>query len=163
MRKQTFFGDLSGPGWPAPRELWRYFADPNGEAWPRSGGNDECMLSAEGLYGTESLPRESDRVDVYLVMTGYPPLGVTLQYARWDGRTKERIDFKSEGDPSRLKEIVCTMQSTPHSAGTFVPFADAYEAVKEFIETEGELPTSIRWTTDVDIPVEAFFHPKLRR
>lgn len=48
------------------------------------------------------------------------------------------------------------------SAGQFVPFADAYRAVKEFMETDGELPTCIEWGPGVDIPDEAYLHPSRR-
>ena len=36
------------------------------------------------------------------------------------------------------------------------PFADAYQVLKEFIETGGELPTCIEWTEGAPIPPEAF-------
>lgn len=43
-----------------------------------------------------------------------------------------------------------------------MPFADAYRAVKEFMETDGELPTCIEWGPGVDIPDEAYLHPSRR-
>jgi hypothetical protein len=93
-------------------------------------------------------------------MTGYPDLGVKIAYAKWDGRTKEKLDYESEGDMRREKEIVYSLHGTPMSVGSFVSFADAFKAVKEFIETDGELPTCIKWGPGVQIPQEAFFSPQ---
>ena len=159
MRKRTYFGDFIGSYWPEPRKLAPYFADPSGEAWPHSGGNDEWGLYAEGLEGTEDFLEKRDRVDVVLVMTGYPDLGVRLLYVKWDGRRKQREDYASKGDLRRLGEVVDSMQGTPLSVGLFVPFAEAFNAVKEFIETDGMLPKSIEWIAERDLPPEAFPDP----
>jgi hypothetical protein len=159
MRKRTYFAELGGFDWPDPTELERYFLDETGASWPVRGGNDEWGLSAEGLFGTDTLPDESNRVDVYLDLIGYPNLGVTLYYARWDGRIKQKVNYQSEGDMHRAKEIVYSLQGDPKSVASFVPFADGYKAVKEFIETGGELPTCIKWGRGVKIPEEAFFYP----
>jgi hypothetical protein len=43
--------------------------------------------------------------------------------------------------------------------GLFIPFRTAWKAVREFIETDGELPKSIEWVADRDIPPEAFPDP----
>jgi hypothetical protein len=63
------------------------------------------------------------------------------------------------GDLRRQNEIVYSLHDNPMSAGQFVSFADAYLAVKEFMETDGELPTCIEWGPGADIPDEAFRHP----
>ena len=163
MKKRTHFGELGGPGWPEPRMLERYFLDPSGDAWPHEHGNDSWGLSAEGLYGTDGFPDKDDGVSVYLSMTGYPELGVSFGYARWDGRTRKKIDYQSIGDPQKEREVVYTMQGDPMSVGSFVSYADAYQVVKEFIETGGELPTCIKWGPGSDIPQEAFFYPGIQR
>jgi hypothetical protein len=62
----------------------------------------------------------------------------------------------------RLNEIVYSLQETPVSAGLFVSFADAFRVVKEFMETDGELPTCIEWGPGVDFPDEAFLPPNRR-
>jgi hypothetical protein len=41
-------------------------------------------------------------------------------------------------------------------------FANGFEAVKEFIETDGELPTCIKWGPGIQIPQEAFFNSQSR-
>jgi hypothetical protein len=160
VKRTIYFGDFDRSSWPDPRELERYFLDPTGEAWPHEDGNDEWGLDVDGLYGTSNLGNPDDRVIVHLAITGYPNLGATLHYAKWDGRTRERLHVSSQGDLRRLNEIVVSMQGTPMSAGLFVPFADAYRAVKEFMETDGELPPSIRWGPGAEIPQEAFFSSK---
>jgi hypothetical protein len=43
--------------------------------------------------------------------------------------------------------------------GLFIPFAEAWKAVKEFIETEGELPKSIEWVRNRDLPPNTFPDP----
>jgi hypothetical protein len=163
MRKYTYFGDLDQSRWPDPSELKPYFLDPTGDAWPHEGGNDSWGLHVTGLNGTQDLPDESDQVNVYLYMTGYPDLGVHFTYGKWDGRTKEKLDYQSEGNPQKEREIVYSMHGTPMSAGSFVPFSDAYKVVKEFIETDGALPSCIKWGRGPDIPREAWFYPRMER
>jgi hypothetical protein len=47
--------------------------------------------------------------------------------------------------------------------GLFIPCESAFRAVKEFIETDGELPQCIEWIRDKDLPPDAFPDPgKLR-
>jgi hypothetical protein len=156
MRKRTLFAGHGGFEWPDPRELERYFLDPTGAAWPREGGNDAWGLSADGLYGTDRFPKKNDRVSVHLYMTGHLHLGVRISYARWDGRTKQKFDYESKGDWSRVNEIVYSLQGDPTSVASLIPFADAYKAVTEFIETGGELPTCVEWSEGAPIPREAF-------
>ena len=120
-------------------------------------------LALKVCMAPTGLPDNDDGVSVYLSMTGYPDLGVSFGYARWDGRTKEKIDYELIGDPRKEREIVYTMQGDPVSVGSFVPYADAYQVVKEFIETGGELPTCIKWGLGPDIPQEAFFYPGMQR
>ncbi|MGH1420169.1 MAG: Imm1 family immunity protein, partial [Hyphomicrobiaceae bacterium] len=47
----------------------------------------------------------------------------------------------------------------PLPVGLFIPFADAFKAVKEFMETEGKLPKSIDWVRDEDLPNDIFPDP----
>jgi hypothetical protein len=49
------------------------------------------------------------------------------------------------------------------SAGSFIPFSDAHKVVKEFIETDGALPSCIKWGRGPDIPREAWFYPRMER
>jgi Immunity protein Imm1 len=52
--------------------------------------------------------------------------------------------YSSKGDLNRLREWVVSTHDTPLPIGLFVPFETAWEAVKEFIETDGELPKEHR-------------------
>jgi len=42
------------------------------------------------------------------------------------------------------------------SSGLFVPFAIAWKAVRQFMETDGELPDSIAWIAANDLPPGTF-------
>ena len=43
--------------------------------------------------------------------------------------------------------------------GLYIPFDRAWLAVQEFIETEGQLPTSIEWVRNDDLPDGTFPDP----
>jgi Immunity protein Imm1 len=75
-----------------------------------------------------------------------------------EARAQEASHYP-RGDLSRLLEFVYSMHGTPLSVGLFVPFKTAWSAVKEFIETDGELPKSIEWVAGRDLPPEAFPDP----
>jgi hypothetical protein len=45
------------------------------------------------------------------------------------------------------------------SVGLFIPFPVAWKAVKEFMETDGELPRSIEWIATGDLPAQTFPEP----
>jgi len=57
---------------------------------------------------------------------------------------------------SRLYEWVFSRHGSKFPIGLFVPFPAAYLAVRDFIQTEGELPTSIEWIAVKDITEDAF-------
>jgi hypothetical protein len=59
-------------------------------------------------------------------------------------------------DLSRLGEFVESLHETQLSVGLFIPFPAAWKAVKEFMETDGELPTSIEWIATRDFPPGTF-------
>ena len=89
MKRDICFGEFRGAYWRDPRDLERYFLDPTGDAWPRQGGNDSWGLNANGLYATDKLPNEINRVNVYLILTGFT--GPRRRYfVREMGRTIER-------------------------------------------------------------------------
>ena len=141
MRKTTYFEPFPDEGWPEPNDLRPYFLAPPGQEWTE--GNDSWGLSAEGLYGTEGLAKFKEQVEVHLSMWGARGLGVLLFYHKYGGGYREM--FTSKGDMSRLREIV--------------PFFEAWKAVKEFIETDGELPKSIEWVANKVLPPNTFPKP----
>ncbi len=158
MIKSTYFDTLDTSGWPTPDQLEPYFLAQKGKEWSYHGGNDSWVLDAQGLLGTEGLP-SIDRVNVHLYMTGHPDHGVLLQYAKWDGRIKKGFSYGSKGDLRRVREHVRSVHGTLLPIGLFVPFPVAWRAVKEFIETDGELPKGIEWIASRVIPPEAFPDP----
>ncbi|MBN9147613.1 MULTISPECIES: Imm1 family immunity protein [unclassified Nitrobacter] len=158
MKRFFHFDNFASDRWPELSELERFFLAPKGQEWSFQGGNDSWGMDVQGLCGTDGLPRE-EQVNVHFYMTGNPDLGVTLLYDKWDGRIQRKQTYNSKGDLRRLGEFVRSLHGTPLSVGLFVPFPVAWKAVKEFIETDGELPTSIEWIADSDLPPETFPDP----
>lgn len=158
MTKQVNFDKWLGYGWPTVHELEPFFLAPRGKEWSYLGGNDGWSISLEGIEGTEHLHRLKGRKDIELAMYGNPDLGVLLQYSIIGGGMP-REDWFSKGDISKLKEWVRTLQDTPMPVGLFVSFPVAWSAVKEFMETEGKLPTSIEWVKSSDLPAGTFPDP----
>jgi len=157
MRKTTYFEPLPFEGWPDPKDLKPYFLAPPGQEWSYVGRNDSWVLSAEGLYGTEGKAKLKEQVEAHLLMWGHPQHGVLLIYRKYGGGYREA--FTSKGDMSRLREIVRTSHDDPMPVGLYIPFAEAWKAVKEFIETDGELPKSIAWVANRNLPPNTFPDP----
>jgi hypothetical protein len=158
MRKRAYFDSRRFKSWPTLEELEPYFLAPPGKQWFDTGGNDTAGLHAEGVEGTEHFGEGGEaRIDVDLQMWGNPDLGVLLIYTRWGGGHREL--FSSVGDLSRLGEIVESKHRTKVPVGLFIPFERAWVAVKEFIETDGKLPTSIEWIANKDLPPYTFPAP----
>ena len=157
MKKRTYFNSAVAKGWPDPMELKPYFFGPPGKEWFDTGGNDGASISATGLYGTEDGAPGKTRVDLYLHLYGMPSLGVLLVYHKYGGGYQE--EYTSKGDMSRLQEWVRNLHQTPLPVGLFIPFPKAYDAVKEFIETDGQLPKCIEWVANKDLPPGTFPDP----
>lgn len=156
MKRESFFDDHWGEGWPDLANIEYCLVDQNGREQFFAKGRDGGCFVAEGLYGTENMPPLTGQVKATLYMHMHPHRGVKLQYSKWDGRIKEKKTYHSKGDLGRLKEFVRSFHGTPLSVGLFISFKDGCRAVKEFIETEGELPQSIAWVDDEDLPPEVF-------
>jgi hypothetical protein len=157
MRKSGYFDSQELMGWPDPQELRPYFYAPPGQEWFHTGGNDGASIDAEGVDGTDALPPSKGRIDIRLLMWGIPILGVLLIYTKWGGGHRET--YSSKRDLRRLNEWVENLHNTPLPVGLFIPFPEAYEAVKEFIETDGELPKCIEWVANKDLPPGTFPDP----
>ncbi|HEX5422782.1 MAG TPA: hypothetical protein VFW94_04485 [Candidatus Acidoferrales bacterium] len=155
MIKTAYFGEFRGPGWPTAEQLAPYFFAGQQPPWTFKGRNDNWGLDAKGLYGTETLP-DLDRVNVHLSMTGHPAKGVMIQYRKWDGTIRKAETFYSGGDLTQRLRFINSVHGTPLSLGLFIPFGAAWRAVKEFIETDGELPKAIDWIAGRDLPDDTF-------
>ena len=156
MRKDSAFNDHWGAGWPELSDIESCFLDPTARAQYFVKGQDGGKFSIEGLYGTEGLPAQGGLVNVTLFLSMSPQYGASLFYKKWDGRVRRQTGYSSKGDLSRLDEFIWSFHKTPLSVGLFIPFEEGWKAVKEFIETEGELPQSIAWVNNRDLPSETF-------
>jgi hypothetical protein len=157
MKKRIYFAEFDGPGWPTANKLERYFLAPAGKRWTFASGNDSWGLSAEGVDGSDHLPANKGRIDIDLQMWGHPDLGVLLIWSKWGGGYKQT--YSSKGDLSRLQEWIRSLHDTPLPVGLFVPYAEAWKAVKQFIERDGDLPDSIEWIANGDLPPNTFPDP----
>ncbi len=159
MRKTAYFDGHWGEGWPDLNNIESCLIDPKRRGQFFASGRDGGSFGVEGLYGTEALTPKTGRVDAHIYMFANPDHGVMLQYSKWDGRIQKKDTYNSKGDLSRLRESVRSFHGTPLSVGLFIPFAAAWNAVKEFIETDGELPKSIEWVASRDLPPSTFPDP----
>jgi hypothetical protein len=154
MRKSTYLGSRRKNGWPSPKELEPYFLGPPERRLAVETGNDNVGIAAEGADGTEDLDPEEGRIDVDLDIWNHPDLGVVLIYSKWGGGLKQM--YSSRGNLSRLHEWVRSKHGTPLPVGLFIPSATAWKAVREFMDTDGELPKSIEWVANRDLPPGTF-------
>ena len=158
MRKRNSSDRFPWQGWPSLAELEPMFLGPDPQNLSYWRDSDEWALHVEGLYGTYGLP-EADQLTVHLTMTGTPDFGVMLYYQKWDGRIRQRLDCYSKGDMSRVREWLRTLQVDLRPIGLFIPYTQAWKAVKEFMERHGELPTGIEWVDAEDLPPNTFRFP----
>lgn len=159
MIKDAYFDTFLGPGWPTLEFLEPYFTHPATDfGWFPNSSNDSASIRILGLNGTEHLPLGRGQNAIILTMTGNPEHGVLLGYYRITGGAP-RQDWLSKGDTTKLKEWVDSLHGTPLPVGLFIPFSEAWKAVKEFMETEGQLPTSIAWIQGEDLPEGTFPDP----
>jgi hypothetical protein len=157
MRKDTYFDKLRGSGWPSPNEMEHYLLSASGRRQAFDTRNDCWSMSAEGVHGTEHLPANKGRIDIHLTIVGNPGHGVLLQYVKAGGGRGD-VHY-SRGDLKRLREWTRTKHGDLMPIGLFIPFEQAWSAVKEFIETNGALPQNIAWIGGDDIPPDAFPDP----
>lgn len=154
MRKRVYFDLFDRRGWPDPKELEHYFLAPPGQRWTFETGNDSWGFDLEGVGGTEHLKPNKGRIDIRLDMWGHPVHGVLLIYGKRGGGYGDT--YYSKGDLNRLRDIVRSMHGTPLPVGLYIPYEEAWSAVKEFIETDGAMPKGIEWIADRDLPPNTF-------
>lgn len=157
MNKRSYFDTFHGAGWPTLSQLAPYFLSPPGQRWNFGGGNDGASLKVTGADGTDHLGANKGRIDVGLQMWGNPELGVLLIYTKRGGGVDEA--YSSKGNLSRLREWIRTAHEDRMPVGLFIPFAMAWKAVKEFIETDGKRSSSIEWVANRDLPENTFPDP----
>ena len=157
VRKEAAFDDHWGNGWPEISIVDQSLSDPNKLSQFFAKGRDGACFSIEWVYDKKSNSApQSELVGAILYMHINRDHGMKLQYSKWDGRVGEKKTYHSKGDLTRLKQFVRSFHRTPLSIGLFVPFEIGRKAVKEFLETDGELPRSVDWISENDLPPEAF-------
>src|SRR5262245_53994537 len=154
MRKTGYFASELMWEWPRPEEIEHYFLAPPGERWFFETGNDGAAFENKGVDGTEHLELGKGRIDIELMMWANEEFGVLLIWSKWGGGHEQT--YTSTGDMSRLREFVESSHDTPLPVGLFIPFDKAWMAVKEFLETDGGLPTSMEWIANRDLPPNTF-------
>jgi|SRR3954468_17046829 hypothetical protein len=157
MMKSIYLVDFDQRGWPVPSELEAYFLSQKGRRLAFDTDNDNWGLRVNGVDGTDHLEQGRGRIDITLNIIGSPRHGVLLCYQKWDRGLKG--SFYSKGDTSRLLRWTRTRHGDVMPIGLFIPFEEAWKAIKEFMEKDGALPTSIAWISSKDIPQEAFPDP----
>ena len=90
-------------------------------------------------------------------MWGDPHLGVLLYYESI--RNKQWTNCYSIGDPALQQKWTRTLHGDLMPAWLYISFRDAWPPVKEFMETDGELPKCINWINSRDIPPNTFPDP----
>jgi hypothetical protein len=159
MRKKAYFDSHWGIGWPSPSHIESCLSDSVGRRSFFAKGYDGGSFLAEGLYGTEGLMPKSGRIDVTLYMYANPTHGILLIYSKWDGTVQVGHSYHSKGDLSRLREHVNSFHGTALPIGLFIPFDAGCSAMREFIERDGELPTTIEWIVGTDLPPNTYPAP----
>lgn len=164
--KEIYFGDQEGASWPDPEMLRPYFED-QGQHWRAKGrGNDSFGIDIKGLYGTGDrvqygykgiTAKDKTQVQAGLSLWGYPHLGVLLYYMRYGGGYSDHLF--SYSDLSKCNQWVETLHGDLRPVGLFIPFKDAWPAVKEFMQRDGELPDAIAWIDGSDLPKDTFPDP----
>lgn len=156
-KRHAYFDIFSGEGWPSLDVLKPYFLGSPERRWFSDTGNDSASLSLLGVEDTAHLELGQGRIDIELLLWGNLELGVLLIYAKRGGDYDEL--YSSKGDMFRINEWVRSTHDDPLPIGLFIPFERAWLAVNEFIETEGELPASIEWIANRDLPPNTFPDP----
>ena len=156
IKKEAAFDDHWGRGWPDINTVDQCLTDPAKLAQLFANGCDGGCFSIEWIYDKTNSAPQSELVGATLYMHMNPDYGIKLQYSKWDGRIGEKKIFHSKGDLTKLKQFVRSFHRTPLSIGLFVPFEVGRKGVKEFLDTDGELPRSIDWISEDDLPSEVF-------
>jgi hypothetical protein len=159
MRKTAYFDEHWGDGWPQLRDIAPILIDPVRRTHFFAAGRDGGSFKIEGQYGTEGLTPQTGLIKTTLYIHMNPDHGVKLQYSQWDGRINQLITHHSKGDQGRLREFVHSFHGSPLSIGLFISFDQGWQAIKEFIGTDGKLSGAIEWIDDRDLPPEIFPDP----
>ena len=165
MEKRAYFPGMRFNNWPVPSKIAPFFADSKTRTTLWSGGNDNWGLSVHGLNGTEHLPPYSQvggrgprcQIEAHMTFWANPEHGILLYYKKFGNGLS--IHHFSRGDTSRLKEWVRTTHDDLRPVGLYIPFVKAWTAIKEFMNTNGDLPEAITWIKPEELPIGTFPDP----
>ena len=156
MKKITSFRGYEGPGWPDEKWLEPFFLTSAGRREVFGVRNNGWGLRARGVDGTEDLPFDKE-INITLHIIGKPDLGVLLLYDRMSAT--DGYSYYSVGNPKLFRTLVMATQVSRMPMGLFIPFEQAFEAVNEFIQTDGARPKCIEWIAPSDLPEGSFPEP----
>ncbi len=154
MKRTSYFNSQRRDTWPTVPEIASYFEPRGGAAWSRPLGNDTASLTLEGVDGTQGLEQYRGRMDISLRLLAHAKYGVFLFYEKSRGAR-----YSSKGDMTKVKTYVRTAHDDLRTLAFFIPFEKAWLAVKDFIESNGDLPKSIDWVDMKEIKELAFPEP----
>lgn len=164
MEKRCNFPKLRINAWPAPGGLAPLFLEHSRQCDLWSGGNDNWGLSIAGLDGTAHLPPKAvlgrgrdTQIEARLSIWANPNHGALVYYQKISGKIS--IHRFSLGNMTRIKEWVRTTHDDLRPIGLYVPLETAWPAVKQFMETDGRLPTLIDWIKPEELPIGTFPDP----
>ncbi|MEM7303584.1 MAG: hypothetical protein AAF468_21095 [Pseudomonadota bacterium] len=152
--KWSGFVDHTYGYWPDPAEIKPFFSPEyeNNEIY--HGGGDDAVITLEGIDGTEHLQLGEGRKDIVLMMWFSPKFGVMLFYHRYGIEDGEI--YYSKGDMSKIHTVKRNKHSDPLPVALFIPFDDAFNALEDFINSEGKRSDRIEWVSGLDIPSNTF-------
>jgi hypothetical protein len=164
VKKTAYFPSCPDEGWPKPQDIEHYFIPPLGEHWRFDIGEDGASFTIEGLDGTGHLPHlDQGRSSITLYLQVHAVFGMLLQWSKWDGRRRESQTYVSRGDLARLGQFVWDSHGSLHPVALFIPCEMAWQAIKEFLEADGALATSIEWLGNGDLPPDTYVEPPAPR
>ena len=102
--------------------------------------------------GLKHLEYYKGRIDIELAMWGHPRPWRSADLVQAGRRLQADVQLEGRLEPPSGVGSQHSRYAMP--IGLFVPYETAWKAVKEFIETDGELPKSIEWIANRDLPPE---------
>lgn len=158
MKTRAYFDELWGDEWPTIDWLEPRFRAPPRGISPLQAKKGDGRFEVEGVDGTGHLDKNNGRIDAVMLLCADPRYGLLFDYTRFGGGVREA--FLSKGDLRRRLEWVKSPHGTPLSIGLFVPVEKGWNALKQFIESKGQLPTAIEWIAEGELPPETFPLPE---
>ena len=153
MKKVARIGDYFENNWPDPADIKHMFFDYSENKWA-SGGASGASFTLYGADGTQGKEPYSERIDIKLSLIDFAQFGTFVQYSKHGGGMRE--NYFCLWNKDLIGQTFLSRHDEEYSRALVIPFDRSFELVKEFLEQDGKLPTSISWTSEYDLPDEAF-------